>query len=70
VLQDTLSELTFGESFVLIEAQSKYKEMKSKGLKPKAEDLIGHLSEIHEANNLLLDEHPILTTLVKDWSPG
>lgn len=58
-ITDTLSELTFGESFELIPAQTAYAKkeaarLRSLGVKATSDSLIGPSSEIHEANNLLL----------------
>lgn len=58
-ITDTLSELTFGESFALIDAQRIFAKkesarLRSLGIKATSDTLIGPSSEIHEANNLLL----------------
>ncbi|EIN09897.1 cytochrome P450 [Punctularia strigosozonata HHB-11173 SS5] len=58
-ITDTLSELTFGQSFGLVSQQRKWaeqkvSELKAQGIEPTPENIVGPTSDIHEANNLLL----------------
>ncbi|EGO03072.1 hypothetical protein SERLA73DRAFT_176590 [Serpula lacrymans var. lacrymans S7.3] len=58
-ITDTLSELTFGQSFGLIAEQRTYAgekaaELKAKGVKIAPADIVGPSSELHESNNMLL----------------